>query len=168
MTATMMLFLRHDPIGRPPNDKKANVMENIIENSKAGGIKNVGCLLIFALVGFVIYGLVKLTPSEEESAACRQRIESTIQSAIPPSIAEMDEVDWVEYEGREVYIGFNVWPDDIQTMISAWAIQANKALDRRVSVIAVLNEDNGWRMGERVQRYVMITARDGEITNITP
>jgi hypothetical protein len=142
------------------------------ENRKnAGGIKNIGCLIVLLAVGFVgymIFTSVKDTmPTEEQLEKSREQAkvmtEAIIKNKIPASIVDMDEIDWVEYDDEVVYIGFNKRPDDLKTMIDMWAIQANRELGSMVSVWAVVGEEKGWRPGNSasVNGYHAI-ARNGK------
>ena len=136
-------------------------------NSRSGGVGSVGCLVVLFVIGLVaylIYGSVKDSmPSDEQMAASKQKTEQIIQTKIPPSIIDMDEVDWVEYDGNDVYVGINKVPSDLKTMINAWAIQANQALGRGVHVWAVHNAPKGWRPGDQSDGFYNATARDGVI-----
>ena len=136
-------------------------------HSKSGSVKNIGCLVVLIIAGAAIFGIVSIIkddmPSDAQVAASREQTETIIQTRIPKSIVEMDEIDWVEYDGNTVYVGFNTWPSDIESMLNAWAIQANQALDRGVHIIAALNVEKGWRPGQSAERSIQITARGGEI-----
>ena len=130
---------------------------NAISDRRCSSVGSVGCFVALFLIGLV--GM----PAESQSQTVQDEREAKVKSAIPPSIVDMDEVDWVEYDGNEVYVGFNMFPSDLKPMINAWAVQANLALDFGVRVFAVLNAPKGWRPGDKSAGLYVGAARHGKI-----
>lgn len=130
-----------------------------ISDRRSRGVGSVGCFVALFLIGLI--GM----PAESQGQTVKGEREAKVKSAIPPSIVDMDEVDWVEYDGNEVYVGFNKFPSDLKPMINAWALQANWALDFGVRVFAVLNAPKGWRPGDKSNGLYIGAARHGKIEN---
>lgn len=128
-----------------------------ISDRRSGGVGGVGLLIMLFFIGLL--GM----PAELKGQTAQNEREAKVKSAIPPSIVEMDEVDWVEYDDNEVYVGFNRFPSDLKPMINAWAVQANWALGFGVRVYAVLNAPKGWRPGAPSAGLYVGAARHGKI-----
>ena len=130
---------------------------DIISDRRSGGVGGVGLWIMLLCIGML--GM----PSELTGQTAQNEREAKVKSAIPSSIVEMDEVDWVEYDDNEVYVGFNKFPSDLKPMINVWALQANRALDFGVRVFAVLNAPKGWRPGDKSAGLYIGAARHGKI-----
>ena len=132
---------------------------NAIGGKRCSSAGSVGCFVALFLIGLI--GM----PAELLGQTAKDEQEVKVKSAIPPSIVDMDEVDWVEYDGNEVYVGFNKFPSDLKPMINAWAVQANWKLDFGVRVFAALNAPKGWRPGDKCDGVYIGSARHGKIEN---
>lgn len=127
---------------------------------KTGGAIGSWCFSVLVLVGMLIM------PAESTGQTSKYADnEAKVKKAIPPSIVEMDEVDWVEYEDNEVYVGFNMFPSDLKPMINMWALAANRELNFGVRVFAVLKAPKGWRPGTPCAGLYIGAARHGKIEN---
>ncbi len=75
-----------------------------------------------------------------DNAALRQRMQY---------LNNLDEVSWVEFDGGEVYVGFNTRPPDLGvTMASAVSAASGAHGNRKVRVVAVDGGAPGWRPGD--------------------
>jgi ankyrin repeat protein len=74
----------------------------------------------------------------------------------------MPEVSWLEIDRNDVYVGFKKFPNDINQLIRAWALQGSREINFGVHVWAIENVSSGWRPGQS-GHYITITARDGRI-----
>jgi hypothetical protein len=126
-------------------------------------------LLVIGFVGFLWIG---------NSAAPSSNSTSTSSSASPKSSREeiirsdlsylMDkkvapEIEWMDVDGNNVYIGFKKAPRDLSIIIRAAALSCNKAINFGCHVWAVpSNSNRPWRPGAG-RYYEEVTARYGRI-----
>ena len=62
---------------------------------------------------------------------------------------DLDEVSWMDFDGGEVYVGFNTRPPDLGlTMASAVAATSEAHGNRKVRLVAVDGGAPGWRPGD--------------------
>jgi len=61
---------------------------------------------------------------------------------------EIPEIDWIEIEDNNVYIGFNSLPEDWRIIVNAAAVHGNKAINFGCHAWAVDARYRGWRPGD--------------------
>ena len=61
---------------------------------------------------------------------------------------DMAQVSWVDFEGGDVYVGFDERPSDLAMIVNTAAAAAAKAHGKQVHVYAVKGGQPGWRPGD--------------------
>lgn len=107
-----------------------------------------------ALAGMALLALLACgSSSEKDNTALRERL---------AYLSNLAEVEWVDFDGGNVYVGFGRRPPDLATVINTAAAVANKAHGSTVHVWAVAGGEPGWRPGDG-ETYCHVTARMGMI-----
>jgi hypothetical protein len=114
-----------------------------------------GTVLLVASCG------VSLWESAAASQARKDR-EAKLRAALAPMVADVPQVDWVEFNDGNVYVGLRERPPDLSSRLRVWALEASRAIGDSVCVWAVEGERPGWRPGDG-PRYERVTARRGKI-----
>ena len=109
---------------------------------------------------FVAWYGVSLWESAAASQARKDR-EAKLRAALGP-VADTPQVDWVEFNDGNVYIGFRERPPDLSGRLRAWALVGSRAAGSGVCVWAVKGGGPGWRPGDG-PCYEKVTARRGRI-----
>ena len=76
---------------------------------------------------------------------------------------DIPEISWVEFDGNDVYIGFNKRPSDLGSIVRGAAAFGNKAYGFGVHVWAVPAAEKGWRPGKGSNSYCSATGRYGKV-----
>ena len=77
--------------------------------------------------------------AEVDNSALRERMQY---------LANLAEVDWLDFEGGNVYVGFAERPPDLASIVNSAAAVASKAHGRKVHIWAVDGGAPGWRPGD--------------------
>ena len=126
--------------------------------------KKVGCFGLLLAIGFFAFIAIGLVMTIQYlSPPDKQRPKISIKKSLS-YLNDIPEVEWVEVDGNDVYIGFKERPSDLKLIIHAAAINGNRAHGFGVHVWAVDAKYAGWRPGAGPY-WCTATARHGKITD---
>ena len=105
------------------------------------------------LAAALSFSFIPMTATGEDAAA----LKSSLQY-----LTGIDEVEWIDFDKNNVYIGFERRPADLAAIVNAAAVIGNRAYGFGVHVWAVNAKRPGWRPGDGPY-YCEATARYGEL-----
>lgn len=85
------------------------------------------------------------------AAGCGGSSEAVDNTALRQRMAylnDMAQVSWVDFEGGDVYVGFDERPSDLPMIVNTAAAAAAKAHGKKVHIYAVKGGQPGWRPGD--------------------
>jgi len=127
------------------------------------GCGKVGCALVIVLV---VWLLVKMWGDilSMDLPDTDTKTTATAQEALAYLSTDVEEVQWLDFDGNDLYIGFRPIPGDLCTVIGGAAFRGNQATNFGYHVWAVdaSKAAKGWRPGDPAGLICMATARHGE------
>ena len=131
------------------------------EKRKRSGLKTFLVVTVAIAVLIVIVMIATGSGEGSSSGPSRSNRENILRRELH-YLSELEDVEWVEFDGNDVYIGFTRRPADLEAVLRAAALNGNRAIDFGVHVWAAPAADKGWRPGSG-QYYAEVTARNGKI-----
>ena len=110
-----------------------------------------GCLtiiLIIVALGVLLAVFASLFSSKPPAANNGPSNATKLKTALTYLTEKVPEIDWVEFQDNDVYIGFNKRPDDLDAVLAAAALNGNRAINFGVHVWAVDSKQKHWRPGK--------------------
>jgi len=85
--------------------------------------KQIGCFTSFLLIAVVLFVIGSLIGEDKQATTKTTRetvepIDPRLQKALAYLTTEIQEIEWVQLEGNNVYIGWNSYPADLKYMQS--------------------------------------------------
>ena len=123
----------------------------------------IGILVLGLVVAFGISRLGGCARTVQKDAAdLAVRRQAMLTQRLAYLTEDVAEIEWVEVESNDVYIGFREVPKDMDLILRFAAVHGSNAINYGVHVWAVPSQSRGWRPGGGFY-YAEITARNGKV-----